>query len=184
MFATFTSILSPALKEKLGIGPKPSPPPGTCSSSPRPLSLPPNRTLRPLSSAIQTEVQSPGFSSRLTSLVRDGSQPKLEPGLSQLSMSVSPRYSRVGQLPVVTLSKRQLPKLNSRNIGGVGRREGRAPVMMRIAPQEPYSPFKRYSGSVERGGGPNRVREGQGGSTDPRQIIAVLAELSGNHNSC
>ena len=181
MFASFASILSPALKEKLGIGPKPSPPPDTCSPAPKPLTLPNNRTVRPLPPALQTEVQSPGFSSRVISQVRDGAKPHLsDPGLSPLSMSVSTRYSRVGQLPVVTLTKRQLPRLTSRNSEKVGRREGRAPVMMRIAPQEPFSPFKRYSGSAERGASTGRGRDSQaGGSTDPRQVIAVLAELSG-----
>lgn len=181
MFASFTSILSPALKEKLGIGPKPSPHPDTFHQPAKPLTLPNNRTMRPLSPALQTEVQSPGFSSRVISQVREGAKPKLsDPGLSPLSMSVSTRYSRVGQLPVVTLTKRQLPRLTSRNSEKVGRREGRAPVMMRIAPQEPFSPFKRYSGSAERGVSAGRGRESQsGGSTDPRQVIAVLAELSG-----
>jgi len=180
MFATFTSILSPALKEKLGIGPKPSPPPGTCATPKRPISVPNNKTLKPLSPALQTEVQSPGFSSRVISQVKEGSKPKLsDPGLSPLSMSVSSRYSRVGQLPVVTLTKKPLPRLTPKNSEKFCRREGRAPVMMKLAPQEPYSPFKRYSGSTERGGSGSRGREGQGGSTDPRQVIAVLAELSG-----
>ena len=118
----------------------------------------------------------------MISQVREGTKPHLpDPGLSPLSMSVSARYSRVGQLPVVTLTKRQLPRLTSRNSEKVGRREGRAPVMMRIAPQEPFSPFKRYPGSADRGGsGSSRGRDSHGGSsTDPRQVIAVLAELSG-----
>ena len=52
------------------------------------------------------------------------------------------------------------------------------PVTLRVGPQEPYSPFKRFSCSVERTERSLR-EERESNSTDPRQVIAVLAELSG-----
>merc|ERR1712098_740201 len=80
-------------------------------------------------------------------------------------------------LPVVSLTKRTLPKLTSRN----SCKFGRGPVMVKVAPQEPYSPFKRYSSPSERS--EHQVRtpreEHNNSSSDPRQVIAVLAELSG-----
>ena len=163
MFASFTSILSPALKEKLGIGPKPAPPREIIAPPAPPLTVPAGRGVAPLPVALQTEVQSPGFSSRLSALVR-----------GEEGRGGSPSPSRLGQLPIVSLTKRALPRFSRR------REEGRAPVMLRIAPQEPYSPFKRYGGVGERGAG-RSGKEGGGGpsSTDPRQVIAALAELSG-----
>ena len=71
MFSSFTSILSPAIKEKLGLGPKPVISPAKPRTEPRPVTLPANRTLRPLPASLHTEVQSPGFSSRLTSYLRE-----------------------------------------------------------------------------------------------------------------
>ena len=181
MFASFTSILSPAIKEKLGLGPKTkratSPTNGNRRNltPSRPISLPGNRKITPLSASLQTEVQSPGFSSRLTSYVREEEE-------NHSSLTNSPIRSRLG-LPVVSLTKRTLPKLTSRNSCkfGRGRGEGHVPVMVKVAPQEPYSPFKRYSSPSERNEHQVRTpREEHNSSSDPRQVIAVLAELSGN----
>ena len=73
-------------------------------------------------------------------------------------------------------------KLTSKNSSKVGRGEGRAPVMLRMAPREPYSPFKTRYPSPDRGERMVRQsREDLNNSTDPRQVIAVLAELSGNN---
>ena len=129
------------------------------------------------------EVQSPGFTSRLTNIVR--------------ARQENPQYSRVGNLPLVRLSKyvdgyyrasstyldsmlmvitgqaliytqptlrHSPPRLHSKG-------RGRSPVTLRIAPSEPYSPFKRFSSSSERS---NAMRRGEemgmrdGNSTDPR----------------
>ena len=168
MFSSFTSILSPAIKEKLGIGPKATQDPPSPPSSSRPLS-PHNRSraCRPLSVALQCEVQSPGFTSRLNTMVR--------------ASQATPPYSRAGPPPRVRLTKLSPPRLTSANSAKFGRSAGRSPVTLRIAASEPFSPFKRFGGSVERGSlGLGRGEEGsQGSSTDPRQVIAVLAELSG-----
>ena len=179
MFASFTSILSPAIKEKLGLGPKPSVP-APASRTPRPVTLPGNRSMRPLPTSLHTEVQSPGFSSRLTSYLRSE-----EEALSPGSASNSPMRSRLG-VPNVSLTKRQLPRLTSKNSTKYGRGgEDRVPVMMKVAPKEAYSPFKRHLSSGERSERSIRgSREDQStsSSTDPRQVIAALAELSGNEN--
>ena len=55
--------------------------------------------------------------------------------------------------------------------------------MMKVAPKEAYSPFKRHLSSAERSERSMRgSREEQiASSTDPRQVIAVLAELSGKN---
>ena len=100
--------------------------------------------MRALPSSLHTEVQSPGFSSRLSSYVRgDEEECEVSPYVN------SPRYSKLG-VPVVTLKKKILPKLTAQNSEKVGRKAGRLPVTLRIGPQEPYSPFKRFSCSVER----------------------------------
>ena len=86
-------------------------------------------------------------------------------------------------MPNVSLTKRQLPRLTSKNSTKYGRGEDRVPVMMKVAPKEAYSPFKRqHLSSGERSERSMRgSREEQNtSSTDPRQVIAVLAELSGN----
>ena len=174
MFSSFASILSPALKEKLGITPKKPKSAGTGSSpTSRPLTSS-NRTLRALPTALATEVQSPGFSSRLSNYVREEDED---------SYVNSPRYSNLG-VPIVSLKKKILPKLTSKNSEKVGRRAGRMPVTLRIGPQEPYSPFKRFSCSVERTERSLMVgsrEDSPNNSTDPRQVIAALAELSGNN---
>ena len=174
MFSSFTSILSPAIKEKLGLGPKPSVP-APASRTPRPVTLPGNRSMRPLPTSLHTEVQSPGFSSRLSSYLRSEEQ-------AQSSASNSPMRSRLG-VPNVSLTKKQLPRLTSKNSTKYGRGEDRAPVMMKVAPKEAYSPFKRHLSSAERSERSMRgSREEQNSSsTDPRQVIAVLAELSGKN---
>ena len=172
MFSSFTSILSPAIKEKLGLGPKPSvPAPKQRSPAQRPVKLPGNRTLRPLPTSLHTEVQSPGFSSRLSSYVREEKDASPE--------TSSPLRSRLG-VPVISLTKRSLPKLTSRNSGKYGRGEERVPVLLRMGPREPFSPFKRssYHRSPERGNDARQSRDDHN-STDPRQVIAALAELSG-----
>ena len=180
MFASFTSILSPAIKEKLGLGPKPGPPPRSVTRSPtsKPITLSGNRTLRPLPTSLQTEVQSPGFSSRLSSYVREESD-STSPG----SGHNSPLRSRLG-VPRVSLTPRTLPRLTSRNSSKYGRGH-HVPVMVRMAPQEPYSPFKRYSSPGDRSERSPRsvheVEQSNTSSTDPRQVIAVLAELSGKN---
>ena len=181
MFASFTSILSPAIKEKLGLGPKPGPPPRSVSRSPasKPITLSGNRSMRPLPTSLQTEVQSPGFSSRLSSYVREESE-----SASSGPGNNSPLRSRLG-VPRVSLTPRTLPRLTSRNSNKYGR--GHVPVMVRMAPQEPYSPFKRYSSPGDRSErSPRSVHETEQSntsSTDPRQVIAVLAELSGRNLS-
>ena len=90
--------------------------------------------------------------------------------------------SRLG-VPNVSLTKRQLPRLTSKNSTKYGRGEDRVPVMMKVAPKEAYSPFKRHLSSAERSERSMRgSREEQNSSsTDPRQVIAVLAELSGKN---
>ena len=68
------------------------------------------------------------------------------------------------------------PRLHSKG-------RGRSPVTLRIAPSEPYSPFKRFSSSSERS---NAMRRGEemglrdGNSTDPRWAERSLQEIS-NH---
>ena len=175
MLASFTSILSPAIKEKLGIGPKTSVP-APAPRTPRPVSLPGNRSLRPLPASLHTEVQSPGFSSRLTSYMRTEETDLSPPD----SASNSPMRSRLG-VPNVSLTKRSLPRLTSRNSTKYGRGGDRVPVMMKVAPREAFSPFKRHVSCGERGerSGRGSGEEQSTSSTDPRQVIAVLAELSG-----
>lgn len=178
MFASFTSILSPAIKEKLGLGPKPSvPAPASRTPKPRPVTLPGNRSMRPLPTSLHTEVQSPGFSSRLTSYLRE-EEALSSPG----SASNSPMRSRLG-VPNVSLTKKQLPRLTSKNSTKYGRGEDRVPVMMKVAPKEAYSPFKRHLSAGERSERSirgSREEQSMASSTDPRQVIAALAELSGN----
>ena len=167
MFSSFTSILSPAIKEKLGLGPKPVISPAKPRTEPRPVTLPANRTLRPLPASLHTEVQSPGFSSRLTSYLRE------EEGLEDSRLQ-SPARARLGVAPV-SLSRRPVPVLSPRTSTKYGRGDtSRVSIKVRMSPQQPYSPFTRGGA----GACPGAQREEQS-STDPRQVIAVLAELSG-----
>lgn len=191
MFASFTSILSPAIKEKLGIGPKQMAPDPLPPS--RPLS-PHNRskTLRPLPQPVVYEVQSPGFASRLTNMVSTGPTLGLAVVPQVRKAQDSPSYSRAGPLPLVRLGQRSPPRLTSKNSTKLGRwrcclycsdvsyyycfcfcscyncsyRGRGSPVILRIAPSEPFSPFKRFP---ER-----RQEEGrEGSSTDPRQVAVT-----------
>ena len=93
------------------------------------------------------EVQSPGFSSHLSSLV---ARQREEEEAWGLSLQQARTVSRLGNLPRVQLSERQLPKLTSSNS------------------EMFYSPFPRYSGQgAQHQGTRGTDRQGRGGELRP-----------------
>jgi hypothetical protein len=164
MNSLFSSILPNHLKEKLGIRTKERDK-SNSGSGRKPLAIN-NTTPVRLSTELRSQVQSPGFTSRLSSLAIH------ENGVERRNLS--PRYSMVGNLPKVGLRNKVLPKLENRRVTRVSPN-----VTVRLAPSDPFSPFKRRLSSESQ----NRERSigdesKRNISTDPRSVIAVLAELS------
>ena len=96
------------------------------------------------------EVQSPGFSSHLSSLV---ARQREEEEAWGLSLQQARTVSRLGNLPRVQLSERQLPKLTSSNCNS----------------EMFYSPFPRYSGEgAQHQGTIGTGRQGRGAQTPYR----------------
>ena len=74
-----------------------------------------------LPTPMRVEVRSPGFSSRLSSLVRENSggntspfkAKRLQPPLA--AAAFNPKYQGFGSLPRVKLERRSLPRLSAKN---------------------------------------------------------------------
>ena len=170
MASLFSSLLSPALKSKLGIGQNSSQSSRSSSTNNTTDSVDNNignnvsqaqgnnSSIR-LPTSIHADVRSPGkeilsvsplargniayvkisgFTSRLSSLVKDGDD----------SVVSSPcyRHSHLGLGPV-NIRRRQKIRLTPRNSNKL--RSGNSPVTIRIAPPEPFSPFKVTTSSDE-----------------------------------
>ncbi len=145
------------------------------------------RTSMNLPTPLRVEVRSPGFSSRLSSLVRDQQQSSVSPGARggaggkrlqppSGASAFNPKYQGFGSLPRVRLERRSLPRLSSRNSSMVVRSPGsanRSPIVtVKVAPAEPFSPFKtNESSSANSDSAPVDV-------ADPRRVLAALQELS------
>lgn len=164
MASLFSAILPDHLKEKLGIRAKER---DKTTSVARKALTPSNKTTTPiLSTELRAQVQSPGFATRLSNLAR-------EEDLEE-KRNLSPRYSTVGSFPKVSFRKKILPKIDQRRSA-----RGSPNVTVRLAPSDPFSPFKRRLSTESQSRDRNATQENNRNiATDPRSVIAMLAELS------
>ena len=130
-----------------------------------------------LPTPLRCEVRSPGFSSRLSSLIREneaGTQQKnvkkaLQPPLS--AAAFNPKYQGFGSMPRVKLERRSLPRLAMKNSPSSVKSPG--VTMVKVAPAEPFSPFRSNNTSLN-----STPVSTENNVADPRRVLAALQELS------
>ena len=110
-----------------------------------------------LPTPLRCEVRSPGFSSRLSTLIREneaGTQQKnakkaLQPPLA--AAAFNPKYQGFGSMPRVKLERRSLPRLAMKNSpSSVKSPMGMGVTTVKVAPAEPFSPFRSNNTSMNR----------------------------------
>ena len=111
------------------------------SSSPSSASATPTRNRIYLPSHLRVEVRSPGFSSRLSALIHDGSDTDKNRRRSSplrpppAAANFNPKYSGFGSRPKVSFGKSPLPILSSKNSSKVG-------PTSRFSPRSPVTTVK------------------------------------------
>ena len=156
---------------------------------------------------VRIEVNSSGFSGRVSNLIRQNganfSAKKLQPpgkqnvwklytSSSYLSNSLfisanafsnqhwNQKYSNFGSLPRVRLERRSLPRLSTKSHSSSGRSPGlnhslnSSKVVMKVAPAEPFSPFKSNASMNSTPGNESCATN----VADPKRVLAALQELS------
>ena len=138
-----------------------------------------------LSTPLRSQVRSPGFSTRLSTLVRqnggnsscnDGIHKRLQPPAA--AAAFNPKYQGFGSLPRVRLERRSLPRLSTKvssQVRSPSLNTSRGPlVTVKVAPAEPFSPFKSNASLNSTPNGP----ENSSNIADPKRVLAALQELS------
>ena len=136
-----------------------------------------------LPTPMRVEVRSPGFSSRLSALVRENNggnsaspfkAKKLQPPLA--AAAFNPKYQGFGSLPRVKLERRSLPRLSAKNSPSMVKSPAcRGVTTIKVAPAEPFSPFKSNACLNTN---PGVSDNGVNNVADPRRVLAALQELS------
>ena len=133
-----------------------------------------------LPTPLRCEVRSPGFSSRLSTLIREneaGTQQKnakkaLQPPLA--AAAFNPKYQGFGSMPRVKLERRSLPRLAMKNSpSSVKSPMGYGVTTVKVAPAEPFSPFRSNNTSLN-----STPISSENNVADPRRVLAALQELS------
>lgn len=142
-----------------------------------------------LPTPLRSQVRSPGFSTRLSTLVRqnggnnssstnvDGINKRLQPPAA--AAAFNPKYQGFGSLPRVRLERRSLPRLatkKSSQVRSPSLNTSRGPlVTVKVAPAEPFSPFKS---NASLNSTPNGPENSSNNIADPKRVLAALQELS------
>ena len=90
------------------------------------------------------------------------------------------KYSNFGSLPRVRLERRSLPRLATKSHSSSGRSPGlnhslnSSRVVMKVAPAEPFSPFKSNASMNSTPGNESCATN----VADPKRVLAALQELS------
>merc|ERR1711884_917721 len=125
---------------------------------------------------MRVEVRSPGFSSRLSSLVRENSggntspfkAKRLQPPLA--AAAFNPKYQGFGSMPRVKLERRSLPRLAMKNSSSsVKSPMGYGVTTVKVAPAEPFSPFRSNNTSMN-----STPISSENNVADPRRVLAAL----------
>ena len=136
-----------------------------------------------------SQVRSPGFSTRMSTLVRqnggnsfynnDGLNKRLQPPAA--AAAFNPKYQGFGSLPRVRLERRSLPRLSTKvssQVRSPSLNTSRGPLVtamtVKVAPAEPFSPFKSNASLNSTPNGP----ENSSNIADPKRVLAALQELS------
>ena len=134
-----------------------------------------------LPTPMRVEVRSPGFSSRMSALVRQNGGNSTETKRLQppaAAAAFNPKYQGFGSLPRVRLERRSLPRLSTKTptqVRSPSLNTSRSPmVKVKVAPAEPFSPFKSNASMNSTPNGPENTTN----VADPKRVLAALQELS------
>merc|ERR1712111_50970 len=125
-----------------------------------------------LPTPLRCEVRSPGFSSRLSTLIQKNAKKALQPPLA--AAAFNPKYQGFGSMPRVKLERRSLPRLAMKNSpSSVKSPMGYGVATVKVAPAEPFSPFRSNNTSLN-----STPISSENNVADPRRVLAALQELS------